>query len=77
MGWSDVSNGDLLKAAEATFDLLLTTDKNLKYQQNLTGRRLGIIVLPTTNWAEIRDHTGEINAAIAGCKPGGFVEVGW
>ena len=46
MGWSNLDNGDLLRQAENSFDLLVTTDKNLRYQQNLQGRRLAIIVLP-------------------------------
>ena len=54
MGWSTLVNGDLLKAAEAAFDLLMTTDRRLRYQQNLTGRRLAILVLPTTSWPKIQ-----------------------
>jgi hypothetical protein len=56
MGWSGLANGDLLAAAEAQFDLLLTTDQNLRYQQNLSGRQLAILVLPTTSWPEIQKH---------------------
>ncbi len=45
-GWDSLSNGELLKAAEeAGFDVLLTTDKNIQYQQNLTGRRIAVVVL--------------------------------
>ena len=44
MGWSSLANGDLLSAAEARFDLLVTTDQNLRYQQDLSGRRLKILV---------------------------------
>jgi hypothetical protein len=44
-GWSDLDNGDLLQAAESQFDLLVTTDKNLRYQQNLKGRRIAMLVL--------------------------------
>ena len=45
-GWDQISNGDLLTLAEAAgFDLLLTTDKNLRYQQNLTNRKISIVVL--------------------------------
>jgi len=48
-GWSNLSNGDLLNAAENNlFDLFVTTDQNLRYQQNLSGRKLAILVLPTT-----------------------------
>jgi hypothetical protein len=46
MGWAELDNGDLLDAAEAAFDALITTDQNLRYQQNLSGRRLAILVLP-------------------------------
>jgi predicted nuclease of predicted toxin-antitoxin system len=49
MGWGELDNGELLAAAEAEFDLLVTTDKNLRHQQNLTGRRLAIVILPTTS----------------------------
>jgi hypothetical protein len=50
MGWAQLDNGNLLNAAEASHDVLITTDKNLRFQQNLTGRRLAILVLPTTSW---------------------------
>jgi hypothetical protein len=50
-GWDTLSNGDLLAAAErAGFDVLLTADKNMRYQQNLTGRRLALVVLSTPQW---------------------------
>ena len=47
MGWSTLENGDLLRQAEGQFDVFVTTDQNLRYQQNLAGRRLAILVLPT------------------------------
>lgn len=75
MGWSDLQNGDLLRAAEAAFDLFITTDQNLGYQQNLTGRRLAILVLPTTNWPHIREHCGEIVDAVDAMQPGQFREL--
>ena len=53
LGWSNLENGDLLRAAEGRFDVFITTDQNLRYQQNLTARQLAILVLPTTNWPEI------------------------
>lgn len=58
MGWATLSNGDLLDAAEAQFDALVTTDKNLRHQQNLTARRLAILVLPTTSWPTIQRKVG-------------------
>ena len=59
-GWATLSNGDLLNEAEnASFDLFLTTDQSLRYQQNLTGRRVAILVLPTTRWPAIERHVTE------------------
>ena len=55
LGWGTLQNGALISAAEAQgFEVFLTTDKNLKYQQNLAGRRLAIVVLSTTSWPRIR-----------------------
>lgn len=77
-GWSRLSNGDLLAAAEAAaFDLFITTDQNLGYQQNMTDRRLAIIVLPTTRWPIIEQHTAEIAATVTKVEPGDFVELNW
>jgi hypothetical protein len=50
--WNELSNGDLIAAAErAGFDVLVSTDQNLKYQQNLTNRLIAIVVLPTNTVA--------------------------
>lgn len=76
-GWSNLSNGNLLREAEAEFDLLITTDKNLEYQQNLTGRRIAILVLPTTNWPEIQLHQAEVAAAVSQIKPGAYLALNW
>jgi predicted nuclease of predicted toxin-antitoxin system len=76
-GWSALSNGDLLAAAEAQFDLLLTTDQNLRPQQNLAGMRLAILVLPTTSWPTINQHTAEVVAAVSSLKPGDYIELHW
>ncbi|MBI4026953.1 MAG: hypothetical protein HY360_18350 [Verrucomicrobia bacterium] len=77
MGWSNIENGQLLAAAEGKFDALVTTDQNLQYQQNLPGRRLAILVLPTTNWLEIRNHLPEVTAAVNTLKPGDYRELHW
>ncbi len=51
MQWAMLENGDLLSAAEdAGFDVMLTADKNISYQQNLAGRRLALVVLSTNDW---------------------------
>ena len=73
LGWTELDNGRLLAMAEAAF-ALVTTDKNLRHQQNLAARRLAILVLPTTNWAELHKHGARIAAAINSLKPGDFIE---
>ena len=74
-GWSALRNGELLAKAEATFDLLITTDRNLRHQQNLAGRRFAILVLPTTSWPRLQKITPEIAAAVDSLKPGQYVEI--
>ena len=75
MGWAELSNGELLNAAESGFDALITTDQSLPYQQNLTGRRLAILVLPTTSWPVIQAHIGEVVAAVGELRAGDFREL--
>jgi hypothetical protein len=65
----------LLAAAEKEFDAFITTDKNLRYQQNLSGKRLAILVLPTTSWPEIQKHLGPVRDAVNALKPGDFIEI--
>src|SRR5207244_1046175 len=75
MGWSALSNGDLLDVAEAQFDAFVTTDQNLRYQQNLAGRRLAILVLPFASWPKLQSHVATIASAVAGLKPGDYLEL--
>ena len=75
LGWSELDNGELLKAAEAEFDVFVTTDKNLRRQQQLARRRLAILLLPTTNWPQLRAHEAEIVAAINTLRAGDVVEM--
>ena len=77
MGWGQLKNGALIKESESQFDAFLTSDQNLKYQQNITGRKLAILVLPTNDWPMIRLHTDEIAAKVTALKPGDFVELNW
>ena len=65
LGWSTVTNGDLIRLAEQEgYELLITTDTNLRYQQNLRQRSIAILVLTTTSWPRIRQATGNIKAAV-------------
>ena len=74
-GWSELSNGDLLTAAEAAgFDLLITTDQNLRYQQNLSGRRIAILVLTIANWPVLQPHATSIAAIVDVMQPGEYRE---
>ena len=75
MNWGELKNGALLKVAETQFDCFVTTDKNLKYQQNLTGRRLAILVIPTNDWKVLKEHPSEIGNAVDKLKPRDFVEL--
>ncbi|MET0556337.1 MAG: hypothetical protein ABW221_25075 [Vicinamibacteria bacterium] len=75
MGWANLSNGDLLGAAESEFDLLVTTDQSLRYQENLSGRRLAILVLATTSWPKIRSSVTALAEALRQVGPGEFREL--
>ena len=75
LGWSTLTNGDLLAAAETRFDLLVTTDRNLRHQQNLPSRRLGILVLPSANWPRLSGRVGVIQQAVDAMGPGEYREL--
>jgi len=75
LGWSQLTNGNLLKEAEAAFDVLITTDQSLQYQQNLSGRRVAIVSLWTTSWPKLQRRLPEIIAAVEKLNPGDFVEL--
>ena len=75
-GWDKLTNGDLLAEAErAGFDVLVTADKNMRYQQNLTGRRIALVVLSTPQWPLVKLHLDKIAAAVDVATPGSFAEV--
>jgi hypothetical protein len=76
-GWSNLTNGELLAISEERFDLFITTDQNLRYQQNLADRQLAILVLPTTSWPEIQRHVAEIVDAADSIKAREYVELSW
>ena len=75
-GWDTISNGALLKEAEAAgFDVLLTTDKGIRYQQNLTGRKIAVVVLGNSTWRMVRLHLDRIAQVVAEAKPCSDAEV--
>ena len=75
-GWELLENGELIrKAEEDGYEVIVTTDQNMRYQQNLTGSRLAIVVLMATAWPRVRHRTNEIRAAIQEVGPGQVREV--
>ncbi len=75
-GWDKISNGDLLAKADAAgFEILLTTDKNIRYQQNLKSRKIAVIVLGNSAWRMVRLHLEQIAAAVNDASAGSYAEV--
>ena len=69
-GWSGLKNGALLSAAEADgYELFITADQELTYQQNMSGRRIALVVLSTNHWRLVKAHIAEITAAINEASP--------
>ena len=76
LGWNNLKNGDLLQQSEESgFSVLVTTDQNLRYQQNLAGRKIAIVVLTTTSWPRIEREVERVAQAVDSAAPGSYVEV--
>ncbi len=76
LGWDKLGNGELLQAAEeAGFQVLVTPDKNMRYQQNLAGINIAVVVLGCPQWPVLRRHVGRGVSAVDAAKPGGYTEV--
>ena len=75
-GWEELENGELLNVAEAAgFEVLVTTDKNLSYQQNLAGRKIAVVVLGQGRWTLIKPHVAQVVAIVNAATSGSFAEV--
>jgi hypothetical protein len=75
-GWALLANGDLLQMAEETgFDVMITTDKGIRFQQNLEGRKLTLVIIDTNDWIRIRSSISVVVDAISGTTPGALVQV--
>ena len=74
-GWDQITNGDLIAQAETLFDAFVSTDQNLKYQQNLKNRRIAILVLPTTSWRKLEQNAATIKQALDTIKAGQYLEI--
>lgn len=68
-GWSGIRNGDLLQRAEAEFDLFITSDQNIRYQQNLAGRSIAILELSTNDIGRIRAAASILDNAVTNIQP--------
>lgn len=76
LGWNNLKNGELLqKSEESGFSVLVTTDQNLRYQQNLTGRQIAIVVLTTTSWPRIERAVERVAKAVDSAVPSSYVEI--
>ena len=72
-GWSRISNGELLKTAEAAgFEVVVTADQNIVYQQTLIGRKIALVVLGSNIWPVVRNHELEIKATVDAAVPGSY-----
>jgi hypothetical protein len=75
-GWSNLSNGDLLQSAEDKgYQIFVTTDRNLRYQQNLSDRSIAIVVLLSTSWPKIRTQTEKVCGVINAVELGDYAEI--
>ncbi len=75
-GWQTLMNGELLSAAEReNFEVFVTTDQNLRNQQNLQGRRIAVVVLLSTSWPRIRKHIETIQYEIYRALSGSYHEI--
>jgi hypothetical protein len=76
LGWNNLKNGELLqKDEENGISVLVTTDQNLRYQQNLTDRKIAIVVLTTTSWPRIERAVASVAKAVDSVAPSSYVEV--
>ena len=73
LGWATLKNGELLAAAESNgFEVFVTTDTNLAYQQNLSKRKIAIVVLSTTSWPRIQKSVSEIVSEFDAARPNSY-----
>ncbi|HVF56071.1 MAG TPA: hypothetical protein VM934_07965 [Pyrinomonadaceae bacterium] len=75
MGLAGLKNGDLLKAVEGRFEVFVTTDKNLRHQQNLIGRKFAVLLLPSNQVPVVKALIPAIEAALEIISEGDFIEI--
>jgi hypothetical protein len=76
IGWHELKNGELIqRAEEAGYEVLLSTDKNIRYQQNLSRRKIALVVLGNQQWPLVKLHLDRVVAAVNAATPGSYTEV--
>ncbi len=75
-GWAELSNGNLLTQAERNgYEVVVTADQSMSYQQNIARKQVGVVVLFSNRWPDVQLRIAEIRAAIDGIRPGELREV--
>jgi predicted nuclease of predicted toxin-antitoxin system len=75
-GWDQLANGELIAVAEqAGFEVMVTADKNIRYQQNLEARKIALVVLENSQWPMVKQVAEKIAAAVNAARPGSYVDV--
>lgn len=77
MGWAGIENGALLELADNDFEVFLTADKNIRYQQNLKGRKLAIIEFPSNKLSVVKRLESDIKTTLEQITTGDYVALGW
>lgn len=75
MGWSGTKNGELLNLAEDKFDVFLTADKNLRYQQNFKHRKIALIIFPSNKLSVVKALVPQVKVALLSIEPNSFIEL--
>jgi predicted nuclease of predicted toxin-antitoxin system len=75
LGWGGIENGELVDLADSKFDVLVLADKNLRYQQNLIGRKIALVELSTNRWPALKAIVQDIVSAVQTAKAGSYVIV--
>jgi hypothetical protein len=76
IGWHELTNGELIRKAEDSgFQVLVSTDKNIRYQQKLASRKIALVILGNSQWPIVQLHLDKIVAAVNACTPGSYTEV--
>lgn len=75
LGWAGIRNGELLQRADTRFDVLVTADQNLRYQQNLSGRKLAVLVLPSNQVPAVTQLLLQVEVALTTIQPGTLIEI--